>query len=242
MASLIAVFIVSLISLIGIFFVGLNQKTIQKVLLFLVSFSAGALLGDTFIHLLPEITETKGFGLEVSLYLLAGLLTFFIIEKFIAWRHCHLPTTKTHPHKLGFMNLIGDGFHNFIDGMLITGSFIVSWPLGISTTLAVIFHEIPQEIGDYGVLLYAGFSRPKALFFNFLTALTAILGAIFILILGKSMINISDYIVPFTAGGFIYIAGSDLIPELHKETIPARSLLQFFGLLLGIGIMLLLPS
>ena len=136
------------------------------------------------------------------------------------------------------MNLIGDGLHNFLDGAIVAGSFLVSFPLGMATSLAVIAHEIPQEIGDFGVLVHGGLSQKKALVFNFCSALVAILGAIFVLSFGAKISGFPQMLVPFTAGGFIYIAGSDLIPELHKEVNLKKSLVQLLGLLLGIGIML----
>lgn len=135
------------------------------------------------------------------------------------------------------MNLIGDGLHNLTDGMVIAGSYYVSIPIGIATTLAVIFHEIPQEIGDFGVLLHAGFSKTKALFFNFISALAAVIGAVIVLLVGIKFNNFEVFIIPFTAGGFIYIASSDLIPELHKETKPWKSFAQLIGIVLGILIM-----
>jgi len=238
--SFISVFLVSLLSFTGVLFLALQAEKLKKILLFLVSFAAGGLLGDAFLHLLPAAVEAMGFGLEVSLAVLAGLLVFFVLEKFIAWRHCHIPTSKEHPHPLALMNLVGDGFHNFMDGMVIAASFLAGLPLGIATTLAVIFHEIPQEIGDFGVLLHGGFSRKKALFFNFLSALTAFAGVFFTFLLGARFVYLSQLLIPFTAGGFLYIAGSDLIPELHKETQLAKSLLQMLGLILGIGVMIIL--
>ena len=238
--SFISVFLVSLLSFTGVLFLALQAEKLKKILLFLVSFSAGGLLGDAFLHLLPEAVETMGFNLEVSLAVLAGLLVFFVLEKFIAWRHCHIPTSREHPHPLALMNLVGDGFHNFMDGMVIAASFLVGLPLGIATTLAVIFHEIPQEIGDFGVLLHGGFSKKKALFFNFLSASTAFAGVFFTFLLGVKFIHLTRLLIPFTAGGFLYIAGSDLIPELHKETQLAKSLWQMLGLILGIGVMMIL--
>lgn len=238
--SIAGVLVVSLISLIGVFSLTLGKLVLEKLLFFLISFAAGGLLGDAFIHLLPEITEESGFGLGASLAVLAGILIFFVLEKFIAWRHCHIPTSSQHPHPLVFMNLIGDGFHNFIDGAIIAGSFLVSISLGIATLAAVIFHEIPQEIGDFGVLVHGGFSKKRALIFNFISSLTAFLGAIFVLVFGAKISGFSQMLIPFTAGGFIYIAGSDLIPELHKETNLGKSGLQLLGLLLGIGVMLAL--
>lgn len=138
------------------------------------------------------------------------------------------------------MNFIGDGVHNAIDGMLIAGSFMLSPEIGITTTIAVILHEIPQEIGDFGVLLYSGIKAKKALLMNFASALFAIIGALIVLILGTKMENITQIIIPITAGGFIYIAGADLIPELHKEVKLSKSLIQFISILMGIGLMTLL--
>ncbi|MFA4843876.1 MAG: ZIP family metal transporter [Candidatus Margulisiibacteriota bacterium] len=235
-----AVAVVSLISLVGIFFVYLKDEWLQNTLLFLVSFSAGALFGDAFIHLLPAAFKDNGGGLSVPVALLAGILLFFILEKVVCWRHCHLPTSANHPHPLAWMNIIGDGLHNFIDGMVIAGSFLVSLPLGVTTTIAVILHEVPQEIGEFGVLVYAGLSRGRALLFNFLSALTAFLGAFVVLGLSLNDATITRVLIPLTAGGFIYIAGSDLIPELKKEVGLRRSCLQLLFLLCGIGLMFLL--
>ena len=235
--SLISVFLTSLLSFVGVLFLVIRKKQLEQLIFFLVSFAAGGLLGDAFLHLLPEAVEELGFGLEVSLAVLIGLLLFFALEKFIAWRHCHVPTSKSHPHPLALMNLVGDGLHNFTDGVIIAASYLTSFPLGLATTLAVIFHEIPQEIGDFGVLVHGGFTKRKALLFNFLSALMAILGASLTLFLSNKLMISIELLIPFTAGGFIYIAGSDLIPELHKETDLAKSGLQLLGLLLGIGVM-----
>jgi len=236
--SIISVFLVSLLSFTGVLFLAIKEKKLKKILLFLVSFAAGGLLGDAFIHLLPEAIEESGLNLEISLAILVGFLVFFALEKFISWRHCHIPTSKDHPHPLAFMNLVGDGLHNFIDGMIIAASFLASTQLGAATALAVIFHEIPQEIGDFGVLLHGGFSKTKALVFNFASALMSVVGAILILVLGARFTGLNQLLIPFTTGGFIYIAGSDLIPELHKETNLPKSTFQLLGILLGIGIML----
>ncbi len=238
--TIISVLLVSLISLIGIITLFFKKLTTKNVILFMVSFAAGALLGDTFIHLLPEAVEEFGFELNLSLYILLGILIFFILEKFIHWRHCHHPTSEEHPHPLAFMNLIGDGLHNFVDGMIIAGSYLVSVPLGIATTIAVVLHEIPQEIGDFGILLHAGLSKAKALSFNFLSAIVAIIGAILTLIIGSSIENFSLFLIPFTAGGFIYIASADLIPEMHKQTKPLLSFMQLVGFVSGIVVMSLL--
>lgn len=233
-----SVFLVSLISFVGLFTFAIREHVLEKILLFLVSFSAGALFGDAFIHLLPEAARDFGFGTGVSVSLLGGIIIFFIMEKFIHWRHCHVPTSEHHPHPVAFMNLVGDGVHHFIDGLLIGGSYLASIPLGIATTTAVVFHEIPQRMGDFGVLIHAGYSKKKALLFDFLYSLTAILGALSALVLGEGAKSFLPFIIPFAAGGFIYIAGSDLIPELHKETDPKKSAAQLVAFVAGIGVML----
>ena len=237
--SIISVLIVSMISLVGIFTIAIKLEKLKKFLLFFVSFSVGALFGGAFIHLLPEAVEKYGVKTEIFLSVLLGIIVFFLVEKIIHWRHCHIPTSKEHPHPFAIMNLVGDSVHNFIDGLVIAGSYIASIPLGITTTIAVALHEIPQEIGDFSVLVHGGFSRAKALLVNFLTALTAVLGAIISLAIGAAYENYLMFLLPFTAGGFIYIAGTDLIPELHKETMLSKSMVQLIGVLLGIGVMLL---
>ena len=240
--TLISVFLVSAISLIGIVTLSWQIDKLKKVLLYLVSFSAGALLGDAFIHLLPEIVEIHGFTFAISIYVLLGIVFFFFVEKVIQWHHCHHTGEEDehshHAESFGTMNLIGDGTHNFIDGLIIAGSYLVSIPVGIATTIAVLLHEIPQEIGDCGVLIHSGYSKGKALFFNFLSALVAMLGAIFVLLVDNSFSNLEIFIVPFAAGGFIYIATADLIPELRKESDDmSKSLLQLFIFVLGIAVM-----
>lgn len=235
-----SVLLISLLSLIGIFSLSLKKNTLNKILFILVSFSAGSLLGETFIHLIPE-TEINTVSM---IYVLLGIILFFVIEKIIHWRHCHIPTSQNHPHILGSMNLIGDSIHNFIDGAIIAGSFLISIPLGITTTIAVILHEIPQEIGDFGILLHAGYTRTKALFYNFFSAAFAILGALLILFFSNQSatltLSLTQILIPFTAGGFIYISTADLIPELKKEESLSKSFLQLIAIIAGIGLMILL--
>ncbi|MFH0955629.1 MAG: ZIP family metal transporter [Candidatus Falkowbacteria bacterium] len=240
--SLAGVALVSLTSLIGVLTLAISGEKLNRLIMLLVSLSAGTLLGDSFLHLIPEMIEKNQTGLAIWLWLLAGILTFFILEKIIHWRHCHAETTSNHPHPVGLMNLVGDGLHNFIDGMIIAGSFLVSTKLGVATTLAVIAHEIPQEIGDFGILLHAGYSRAKALLLNFASAITAILGVLLALTVGAQAVNFTSFIIPFTAGGFIYIATADLIPELKKDTAPAKSLLQLLLIVIGMAIMLALKK
>ena len=238
--TLVSVLIVSLISFVGVLTFSIRAEKLKKILIYMVSFSAGALFGGAFIHLLPEVIGEVGFSLNISVYIMLGIGFSFIIEKFVHWRHCHLPITKTHVHPFAIMNLVGDGVHNFIDGLIIGASYLVNIPVGIATTLAVILHEVPQEIGDFGVLLHGGFSKLKALFFNFITALTAVIGAIVALVMSSYVENITIFLIPFAAGTFIYIAGSDLIPEIHKEVEVKKSLLQFAAIVLGVLVMLFL--
>ena len=238
-----SVVLVSLLSLIGVFTLAINDSMLKKILLYFVSFSAGALLGDAFIHLLPEAVES-GFTVSISLAVLFGLTFSFVLEKVIQWRHCHLGMETNHPHNFAYMNLFGDGVHNFIDGLIIGASYIASIPVGIATTLAVIFHEIPQEIGDFGVLLHGGFRKKRALFMNFLTALGAVAGTLLAFLLTGVVEGITPYIISFAAGGFIYIASTDLLPELHRKNVcegfSKDALMQMVFLVLGIGVMYLL--
>jgi len=226
--------------LVGVFTLSLKPERLAKITLFLVSFAVGGLFGDALIHLLPEAFGELGANLAVSLYVILGVLVFFVLEKFLRWRHCHIPTSEEHMHPLVTINLVGDTVHNLIDGMLVGASYLVSVPIGVTTTLAVILHEIPQEVGDFGVLIHAGLSVKRALVFNLLSATTAILGAILAMIMGQQVQGFSLSLLPVTAGGFLYIAGSDLIPELHHEVDVKTSLLQFVLILLGVGIMALL--
>ncbi len=239
--SIISVIVVSLLSFTGLLTFSIRAGLLKKLLIFLVGFSAGALFGDAFLHLLPKAAESHGFTLSVSIYIISGILVSFLIEKIIHWRHCHIhPKAKDHIHPFAIMNLVGDSVHNFLDGLIISASYLASFQIGIATTLAVILHEIPQEIGDFGILLHGGFSKNKALLFNFLTAVTSILGAIVALLLYSYVESLTAFLIPFAAGGFIYIAGSDLIPELHKVVKIKNSLLQFLVIILGVLLMVAL--
>ncbi len=231
---------VSLISLVGIFAISLSKKVLEKMLVYMISFAAGGLLGDAFFHLLPESTAHDGLGVEIATYVLLGIVISFVLEKVIRWRHCHHVTCDDHPHPFAWMNLFGDGVHNFIDGLIIGAAYMVSIPVGIATTIAVLMHEIPQEIGDFGVLLHGGMSKKKALILNFVTALTSVLGVLLVFALDSFSSFGPEFFIPFAAGGFIYIAIADLIPEMHKEVGFGRSLGQFATFALGIGLMFLM--
>jgi zinc and cadmium transporter len=233
---LFATFIVSLISLIGVFFIGMKQDTLTKAIKYLVSFAVGGLLGGAFFHLLPESMETGNPSLFI--YVLLGIMIFFLIENFLHWRHCH--KGQCDAHTFTYLNLIGDGIHNFIDGMIIAASFVTDMRLGVITTLAVAAHEIPQEIGDFAILVYGGFSKSKALLFNFLSALTAMAGAVIAYFSFNQIVWLKEFLIPFTAGGFLYIALVDLIPELHKEAGKDNIALQFITMIGGLLLMWLL--
>lgn len=235
-----SVLAVSLISLVGIFTLSVHEKKLRQIILYLVSFAVGALFGDALIHLLPEAFSQIKSQLAVSLLVLLGIIVFFVLEKFIYWRHCHVLDSEKHYHPVVVMNLVGDFTHNLLDGIIIGASYIVSIPLGIATTIAVVLHEIPQEIGDFGVLIHGGLSVRKALLYNFLSATAAIFGVFMVYAVGTHVRDFSSYLLPVTAGGFLYIAGSDLIPELKHENKITASLGQLAAIILGIAIMALL--
>ena len=237
---IIATFIVSLMSLIGIITISIKKDIIDRIVFLLVSFSIGSLLAGAFLHLLPESIESIGSNLALR-YALIGFIAFFLIERILHWRHCH-KGAGCDVHTFTYMNIIGDGIHNFLDGILIAASFSTSYEVGIATTIAVIAHEIPQEIGDFGVLIYGGFSKAKALLVNFITALTAILGVFAFSFISGMVSHIEAFFVPFAAGGFLYIAGSDLLPELHKQKEISKIFLSLLFILFGIITLLLLEK
>ncbi len=244
--TIISVIIVSFVSFVGALSLAIKQERLHNLLLILVSLSAGTLFGGAFLHLLPEAIGDEGFTPSISLLALSGVVVFFILERFIHYHHHCDPEEirhQQHPHKvtkpfhIGIINLAGDAIHNFLDGLVIAGSYLVSIPVGIATTLAVILHEVPQELADFGVLLYAGFSKNKALFLNFLSGAVAIIGAIVGLLLGTNGETFIRIILPFTAGGFLYIAAANLIPELHKECGLRNSIWHVLALITGIMVM-----
>lgn len=240
---LISTFLVSLIAFIGLLTLFLKGKLLDAILPFLVAFAAGSLIGNAFLHLIPEAIIDIGVEEELLLrsflYLIFGFSIFFVLEQFIRWHHHH---AREHPDIMPFsyLILISDGLHNFIDGLVIAGAFIVSLPLGITTSLAVAFHEIPQEIGDFGILVYGGFKKTRALFLNFLSAVAAVLGGLAGFFLSQKIGGSIVYLLPFAAGNFIYIASADLIPEIKHKQNPKESLAHFLFFLLGILLMLLI--
>ena len=252
--SLLSILLVSLVSLVGIFFLSLSRTILDKIVFILVSLSVGVLLGDVFVHILPEIYSGETLFIHISSAIFGGILVFFVLEKFFRWHHAHTISEAEcidcdddrslgqheqdadHNGHIGSMVIFGDGLHNLIDGIVITASFLTSFELGIATTIAVLFHEIPQEISDFGVLLHAGYTRSRAMFYNFISALVAVLGIVIVL----AFKDVSGFLIlanAFTAGGFLYIAGSDLVPELHRTTEIKKSFIQLFAIILGFAIM-----
>lgn len=236
---------VSLISFSGLLVFGMGERSLRRAVFILVSISVGGLFGDSFIHLLPEAFETGSTIQAVSLAVFAGILVFFVLEKFLSWRHSHSDgeADSLHPeentrHKLSTLVLVGDGIHNLIDGIIIGVGFAVSVEVGFATLVAIALHEIPQEIGDFGLLLYSGMSKSRALLYNFFSALAAILGVVIVSFAAATVENILPLALAFAAGGFIYIAGSDLVPELHKTKGARKSFTQIICIALGFFAML----
>jgi zinc and cadmium transporter len=217
-----------IIALIAAIFVGLGRKRMKQLLFLLVAFSAGALLSGAFMHMMAESLEVLDANTAFT-YLLIGFITFFIIERFLHWHHCHEQECKVHP--VSYLILFGDAIHNFIDGLIIASSFLVGVPFGIVTSLIILGHELPQEIGDYAVLLYGGMERGRALFLNFLSQMTAVVGGLVGFFLSSSL---SALLLPFAAGGFLYISASDLIPEFHKDNDIRKTLKSFTMFAVGI--------
>jgi zinc and cadmium transporter len=238
--ALISVLVVSLISLVGVFTLSLKEDILKKYIGIFISLAVGALLGDAFIHIIPEAFEKSSNVTVTSILIILGLLIFFILEKFLHWHHHGEDKEVEEIHPVGKLILFSDGVHNLIDGIIIGASFLVSVPIGIATTIAVILHEIPQEIGDFAVLIHSGYSKKKALWLNFISALLAVVGVVLALLLGSIAEASVLWLLPIAAGGFIYIAVADLIPELHKHGGNRSSIFQIITVVIGVGLMLLL--
>jgi len=238
--GLISVLVVSLVSLIGIFTLSLREEILKKYVFVFISLAVGALLGDAFIHLIPEAFENSLNIILTSILVITGVLIFFILEKFLHWHHHGEDVNEEHVHPVGKLILFSDGVHNFIDGVIIGASFLINIPVGIATTIAVILHEIPQEIGDFAVLLHAGYTKARALWLNFLSAVLSIVGLLTIFILNQNQEVIVFYLLPIAAGGFIYVAVADLIPELQKTKKGWYSIIQIITVIIGVGLMLML--
>lgn len=252
--ALLSVFAISLVSLVGVSALALGRERLERAVFLLVAFAVGAMFGGAVLHLIPEAYEALGPGMLPGLLVLAGVGAFFVLEKFLHWHHAHdLPGIEgpghghvhTHagdsPGHVAAMSIAGNVAHNFIDGAIVAASYLVSIETGVVTTLAVVLHEIPQEIGNFGVLVYGGYTPRRALWVNFGSGLVGLLGAALALVAGQTVEGLADVLLPITAGAFLYIAGSDLIPELNRRhSHPAvKSVWQLVMMALGVAVMTL---
>ena len=217
----------------GALFLFLSKKNLNKILIYLVAFTTGSLLGGAFFHFIPESLEKLSLFTTIIITIF-GFILFLLLEKFLHWHHCHDGKCDKHPYT--YLLLYGDGIHNFIDGLIIAGSFIISIPFGIVTSFLIIAHELPQEISDFGVLVYGGFTKGKALLYNFISQLTAVLGGI----LGYLFLPLDKaiFLLPLAAGGFLYIAISDLIPEIFKEKDPKKIMINLLFIIAGLSVLI----
>ena len=236
---LLSTLLVSVVSLVGALTLSVKERLLKAILFLLVAFSAGAPFWRGLPAPYPRGHRDRRPAGRLHLCD-RRICLIFLLEKYLYWRHCH--DGVCHQHTFTYLNLFGDGLHNFIDGLVIAGSFAVSVRLGLFTTLLVIIHEIPQELGDFGVLVYGGFSRQKALFYNFLSGLCAFGGAILGYFLSHKIEGFSYILLALTAGGFIYISSADLVPEIHKETDTRKSALSLAFFIFGIVLMLVLKK
>ena len=225
----------SLHALVGLPTLLLKEETLKKITLLLVALSTGSLLGGAFLHLIPEAIEKAGATTEIFLWVLAGFSLFFLLEQFLHWHHCHKGPCEQHK-PVSYLILLSDGLHNFIGGMAIAGSFMISIEVGIITWIAAAAHEVPQEFGDFGILVHSGWDKYKALLFNFFSALTIIPGGLLVYFMASGIDT--TFLLPFAAGNFIYIAASDLIPEIKHRDKLWKSITNFMVFLAGIGIIL----
>jgi len=200
---------------------------------YLISYATGTLLGAAFLGMIPAaLAEAPVRAILITV--LAGMVLFFVLEKLVLWRHCHNSDCEVHGQAAPLI-LIGDAFHNFVDGAVIASAFLVSVPLGVATAIAVIAHEVPQEVGDFAILLDSGYTRSKALVLNTLSAAATLPGALVAYFWLADARELVPYVLALSAASFIYIATADLVPTLHQRISLRDSLRQITLLLLGIG-------
>lgn len=233
-----ATLFVSILAFVGALFLFWGKLATEKTAFYFLSFAAGTMLAVAFLDLLPEAAETAPEGLDIFVPAFLGIVVFFFIERFVLWFHHHDDLHGMKPSAI--LILLGDGLHNFIDGIAIAAAFLANPGLGVVTTLAIAAHEIPQEIADFSVLVHSGMRRGRALFFNFISGLTALVGGILGFYFLENLTGFIPVFLSFTAGMFIYIACSDLIPEIHKSAEKHKNWTQFVPFLLGITVLWLL--
>jgi zinc and cadmium transporter len=222
------------IAMIGSLTLLMTPTTLARLLLPLVAWAAGSLIGGAFFHMIPAALEAMESSLDTSIAVVAGFLVFFMLEQLLHWHHCQRAQADA-KEPLTYLVLIGDGLHNFLGGVAIAGTFLIDIRLGITAWLAAAAHEVPQELGDLGVLVYGGWSRSRALLLNALSATTFLIGGLLTYWL-SFRINVS-WLIPFAAGNFIYIGASDLIPEVNKHRSVRLSLVHLLAFIMGLGLM-----
>lgn len=240
---LVSVIVISLISFVGAATLSLKKGVLEKILLVIVALGAGTLLGGALFDLIPEAVDAG--GAIAYQYIAGGIVVFFIIEKLIHGHHHHhvlKQEERDHEHKgpvrpFAYLNLAGEAIHNFLDGTIIAASYLTNFELGLIATLAIALHEIPQELGDFGILIKGGFTVKKALFWNFIVALTAVAGGLIVFFASSFSSLLTLIMLSIAGGGFLYIALANLIPELHHETNLKKAVVQVFFLVLGIALL-----
>ena len=232
--ALVSVALVSIVSLVGALTLFIKENVLQRYTFILVSLAVGALLGNAFVHLLPEAFAQSNNPTTVSLGVIGGIMVFFVLDRILHWHH-HNECGQIHPS--GRIILVSDGVHNFIDGIIIGAGYLVSVEVGIATTIAVLMHEVPQEMGDFGVLINAGYTKLQALWWNFVSASVSFAGVLVVFVLGDFSGDLVSILVPIAAGGFIYVAMSDLLPELHKNQ--KAIFWQLLSIAIGVGAIVL---
>ena len=233
--SLVSVFVVSAISLVGIVALLLRQSFFKKIQTLLVSFAVGTLIGGAVLHLLPESLE-HDHDRVAPILVIISIMAFFILEKYLN-THRHYRTDEVEIKSFGLLNLFADGMHNFLDGILIAAAYSIDIQTGIVATIAVLAHELPQEIGDFAILVQAGYTVKRAIFYNLLSALSSVVGCVLVLIFPHIGGELSHYILPLAAGGFLYIALADLIPELNTANSIKHSVSQVVTMVAGLMLM-----
>lgn len=227
-------FAMSMIALVGSLTLVLRQSTLEKILLPLVAFAAGSLIGGAVFHMLPASVEQMGNTLPVYGWLMSGFLLFLALEQFLNWHHSHSHSDVRQP--LTYLILIADGLHNFVGGLFVSAAFLVDIRLGMTAWLAAAAHEVPQELGDFAVLIHGGWQRGSALIYNFLSGLTFLVGGL--TAYGLSARIDVDFLIPFAAGNFLYIGAADLIPEIKESYELRKNLLHFSFFALGLALLL----
>ena len=242
LSILMATSLIALLSLVGVVIFTLTKLRLQNSILVLVALSAGAMFGNAIFHLLPEtieLSQTGPFSLFTSLLILTlAFVLSFQFEQWFSWHHCHNTDHCDAMHPYGHLVLLSDFIHNFIDGIIIATAFILSPSVGVFTTIAIALHEIPQELCDYAVLLHSGWKKRKAILANFAVAFTVVAGGMAGYFLSQSVSVAVPFLVPFAAGSFLYIATSDLIPELKHQTNAKKISLHSFIFLLALALMI----